>query len=403
MSEEAPHTIEDLLAERLARFGVIASISGLVVLSAILVGNALVRLLAVAVNIVLLLIINQGPAVAALLGGISTFATYYGWSRIVRQREKLDVREEAKGQAMDQAGNALQNLAGRGCASRLSLGVLGAALVCCVFTYVPSPLHIFGVNGPALLQTSPTATGTSVVATLATPTPAPQPTPQSTPQPTPVAGATPAPTATPIPGMLSLQSPTTIALGTYCGDPFTSASFAFENTGGMPIAWSVSAPTAFHLQSPAAGALSPGATQAESFTGTKANGSISIAWGDSTARQTQRATVTVACTAPPPGKLDVLTPAAALNSYCNTTFSGAEFSFTNTGGTPIYWTVQMPTAYSLESGYPATGTLQPFQGDTQNEFFQGTASDSTITIAWGFSPTDEPYSGTVSTSCKIIS
>jgi hypothetical protein len=381
MSEEAPHTIEDLLAERLARFGVIASISGLVVLSAILVGNALVRLLAVAVNIVLLLIINQGPAVAALLGGISTFATYYGWSRIVRQREKLDVREEAKGQAMDQAGNALQNLAGRGCASRLSLGVLGAALVCCVFTYVPSPLHIFGVNGPALLQTSPTATGTSVVATLATPTP----------------------TATPIPGMLSLQSPTTIALGTYCGDPFTSASFAFENTGGMPIAWSVSAPTAFHLQSPAAGALSPGATQAESFTGTKANGSISIAWGDSTARQTQRATVTVACTAPPPGKLDVLTPAAALNSYCNTTFSGAEFSFTNTGGTPIYWTVQMPTAYSLESGYPATGTLQPFQGDTQNEFFQGTASDSTITIAWGFSPTDEPYSGTVSTSCKIIS
>lgn len=411
MSEEPSRTVEDALAERLARLGWYASVSALVVLSAIVLGNVLVRLFTVAVNLLLLLVINQGPIVATILGGISTASTYYGWSRIVRRREHLNAREEAKGQAMDQAGNVLQRLAGFGCSSRLSLGVLGAGLLCCLFTYVPSPLHLFGINGPALLQSPTTTTSTTIGTTSATPTPAPQPTSAPRPQPTniphlqPTSTPQPAPTVTPVPGKLSLQSPATVKLGNYCGNSFSAASFAFENTGEAPLYWTVAVPGPFQLQSSSFGVLNPGSTQTETFMGTKANGAINIAWGAAATSQNEHTTVTVSCNVLP-GNLYVKTPTVNLTTnlgaFCGTNFTGAVFSFTNNGGTTIYWAVQMPRGYSLEAGYPVTGTSQPFQGDTQNEYFQGIANYSTITITWGLSPGNEPYRGTVAITCQNI-
>ena len=158
MSERPSSSLEDRLAERLTRLGTVATITSLAVLSAVVFGNALIHLVKVAANALLVLILNRGPVAAALLSGISTGVTYYGWSRIVRRRDKLNVREEAKGQALDQAGNGLQSLAGRGCASRLSLGIFGTALLCCVLTYAPAPLRVLGATvsstSPATLSST---------------------------------------------------------------------------------------------------------------------------------------------------------------------------------------------------------------------------------------------------------
>ncbi len=299
MPEAGSHTVEDALAERLARFGAIAAIGGLIVLVAVVFGNALIRALDVAVNAVLLLIVNQGPAVAAFLGGISTIATYYGWLRIARRREKLNAREEAKGQAIDQAGNAVQRLPGRmgclsGCSARLSLGVLGIALVFCLLTYAPHPLHIFGANMPS----SSSSPNRGIVTPSATPgpivhptsTPARRPTPANTPPPASTATPQPTATRTPTPGNLVVLSPV------------------------------------------------------------------------------------------PPAPI-------AFGNYCRQSFTGSQFSFTNTGGVMISWAVVLPTYFQLESGYPLTGTLQPLQGDSQTEIFDGIQEQATITIQWGNRPT----------------
>jgi hypothetical protein len=336
MSEESSRTIEDTLAERLNRFGVIAAIAGLIALAIIAFGNVLIRFLHVVVNFVLLLIVNQGPIVAAILGGVSTFATYYGWFRVVRRREKLNAREEAKGQAIDQAGNLLQRVPANpgclsGCSSRLSLVVLVGGLLLCLLTYGPQPLGVLGANQPS--SSSP-----NLAVTHATPTPiAP---PGSTPAPLPTATPHPGATATPRPAPAATNTP-------------------------QP------APTATNTPRPVP-------------TATPTNTPV-----------------------PPPGKLDVLTPTvdltADLNQFCGGLFTGAKFSFTNTGGMTIYWTVSVPTAYTIEPNYPVTGTLQPFQGDSQTDFFDGVATNlAKISIFWGNSPNAETNTGTVTTICKTI-
>ncbi len=303
-------TLEDRLAERLARIGTIASVTSLGVLSAVIVGNILIQVLRVALDIVLAVVVNQGPAAAAVLGGISTAISHYGRTRVLRGREKFSLREELADQAMDQAGNAMEHAAGAvrsrlGCLSNASIGVLGTALIVCALTYLPPPLHVFGADNAA---STPPATVIS--------------------------------TATPV-----MPSPTVI--------PTRLASTPTP------------APTA-------------------------------------TPRLAPTATPTPTPTPPPPGKLLVLTPAVNLGNYCNGSFSGAVFSFTDNGGTTIYWTVKLPISFTLETNYPYTGSLHANELDSQNEYFQGTEADATIEIDWGYSPNSEPQSAMVTVTCNPI-
>lgn len=334
MREERPETLEDKLAARLARLGTYASIISLLVLLAVIFGNVLVLALRVAVNFVLAVLVNQGPAAAAILAGLSTWIGYYGRTRLLRRKEKFNLRDEARDQAMDQAGNVLQNapaaLRSRlGCSSSLSLGVFGFSLILCLLTYLPPPLHVFGANIAAATATAtsptttpptvPATTGTVAISATATtmPTTPPQPTatavptttivhaPAATRVPTP----TPIPTATPVPpppGHLLILPPTSIDLSYYCGYPF-----------GHP--------------------------------------------GDST--------------------------------------TNIFFAFTNNGGSTVYWTVEMPTGILLEPNYPTSGTLLPNEGDSQNEYIQGKKEDATITIAWGLSAANEPFTASVPVTC----
>src|SRR5215472_8200514 len=84
MPEEHPKTLEDRLAERLARIGMLASVISLFVLGAVTFGNILILLLKVALDAVLIVVVNQGPAAAAVLGGTSTVISHYGRTRVLR-------------------------------------------------------------------------------------------------------------------------------------------------------------------------------------------------------------------------------------------------------------------------------------------------------------------------------
>jgi len=48
------------------------------------------------------LIVQYGPGVTMALGTVSTYATFYGWYRILRRKNKLNLKEEGKGEAQNQ-------------------------------------------------------------------------------------------------------------------------------------------------------------------------------------------------------------------------------------------------------------------------------------------------------------
>ena len=195
---------------------------------------------------------------------------------------------------------------------------------------------------------------------------------------------------------------TALGLGNYCGDTFSGQNISFKNTGGGAVDWSVTAPASFAVQPSFSGTLRANAVQTIVVSGTKAIGIIHITWGDSAASEPNSVDVASSCTPPPAGQLDVLTPKVALSGNCLTNFSGDEFSFTNSGGTQIYWTVVMPTGFTLAANDPASGSLPPFRAASQNEFFQGIAANATIDIDWGYSASSQPFTGTVTTSCAPI-
>jgi len=48
------------------------------------------------------LIVQYGPGVTMALGTVSTYATFYGWYRILRRKNKANLKEEGKGEAQNQ-------------------------------------------------------------------------------------------------------------------------------------------------------------------------------------------------------------------------------------------------------------------------------------------------------------
>jgi len=329
MAEEHPKTLEDRIAERLARFGLLASIVSLLVLGAVASGNILILALKIVVNAVLAIVVNQGPATAAILGGISTAISYYGRMRVLRRREAFSIREEVADQVMDQAGNVLGKVpnAARsllGCSSSLSMGVLGTALIVCALTYFPPPLQVLGAHSTAVISPVSAATATIV------------------------------PTAT-----LSVPSTAT----------------AFPTAQPTATATSTSTP-----------AFAPTATPRPAPTPTPKP--------------------------PPPGNLLVLTPTVDLGStvggFCGDTFGSQSsspvfFSFTNNGGTTIYWQVVLPSYYQLVINYPNSGSMPP-KIESQRDYFYGSEAEAPpntqIEIDWGLSPNSFPQKAFVATTCN---
>jgi hypothetical protein len=320
-NEHHSHTIEDKLAEHLARFGKWASLLSLFILLLVVASNLLlwVKLL---ISAILVAIATIGPAVSAIASGISTAISYYGRLRVLRGRERLDLRDEAMDQLTDQITNRLPDIPNAlksqvGCLARATPILFGASLIFCLLTYAPPPLRIFGLNkaigespAPTTLVVIPQTSPTPIIPTM-TPSLSPTVQPSSSPSPTTTVHATPVsrPTATPI----------------------------------------VSTPTPI----------------------------------------------------PPPGNLVVLTPLIDTGT-CSGSFSDAVFSITNNGGTFIYWQAHLPSEFQLLLNYPASGTLQPYQGDSQNDHFQGIATKDKITVNWGLTPNALSNIATINTTCDPI-
>jgi len=123
---------EERIAIAIGAIGTVAGIGSLIALSAVAVSKIFI-----AIPIILL----WGPGTAAVLGGVSSFATYYGWFRILQRRKKLRAKEEGKTEAQSQLGDFIQSLPEAfksvGCFQQIVTAALGISLIACVVTYTP--------------------------------------------------------------------------------------------------------------------------------------------------------------------------------------------------------------------------------------------------------------------------
>jgi len=126
---------EEQIALAMGKIGSVCGISVFFVLFAVSVG--------VILSIPALLL--YGPGTAAVLGGISSFTTYYGYFRILCRRKKLKVKEEGKNQAKSEVKDNIAEFIKSlpeifksvGCFSQLVTGALGISLVASAITYTP--------------------------------------------------------------------------------------------------------------------------------------------------------------------------------------------------------------------------------------------------------------------------
>jgi hypothetical protein len=204
MAETSAKAREERFVHAVARAGLYTSIAGAVILTLVLLGNLYIIPFKHTPASWLRLIVIAGPVISGLLGFVSTGSTWYGRWRIVRRKERYNIRDDMLDQALNAPDN-LQNLPNQlGCLSKLGPTVLAASIIVCLFTFAPAPLGFIGsgVNGTNIAVIS-TTTATTTTTVVATPMPTAKP---GRPYPT----ATPAPgqpTATPAPGQ---PTPTTV-------------------------------------------------------------------------------------------------------------------------------------------------------------------------------------------------
>jgi outer membrane biosynthesis protein TonB len=120
----------------------------LAIVSLVSISAILIRFLQME-SIVLSDISFYGPGIAAAFGTVSSFATYYGWFRILRGKKKLSAREEGESEAQNQLGDFIQSLPDMfgslsgGCFSQASTAVLGVSIAVSTVAYVPAVNEVF--------------------------------------------------------------------------------------------------------------------------------------------------------------------------------------------------------------------------------------------------------------------
>ncbi|MDR0516398.1 MAG: carboxypeptidase-like regulatory domain-containing protein [Fibromonadaceae bacterium] len=130
--------IEEQVEHTVGIVGTIGGLGSLLVVSAVAASTVLTRSMNME-SPILPLILQWGPGIASVLGGASSFATYYGWFRILRKKKKLSKKEEGKGEAQNQLTDFIQSLPEMfksiGCFPQLVTAALGASLIASAITY----------------------------------------------------------------------------------------------------------------------------------------------------------------------------------------------------------------------------------------------------------------------------
>jgi hypothetical protein len=182
MEENPPTTVRAELTDWLARIGTLATVLTALILTAVLLGNLLLLVLGVTPIPVLVALVDLGPVLGLFFGNIATGVSYYGTWRILRGRDRYDVRGDAKSQLLGAPG-ALQGVPSElrglfGCTPVISAGLLVGSLILSALTL--APVHILGVSlqaplSPQQAGASPTPGHSSLTPTPLTPTPTPAP------------------------------------------------------------------------------------------------------------------------------------------------------------------------------------------------------------------------------------
>ena len=139
---------ERRFVETIGKIGYIGTMGSLAIVSVVSISAILIRFLQME-SIVLSDISFYGPGIAAAFGTVSSFATYYGWFRILRGKKKLSAREEGESEAQNQLGDFIQSLPDMfgslsgGCFSQASTAVLGVSIAVSTVAYVPAVNEVF--------------------------------------------------------------------------------------------------------------------------------------------------------------------------------------------------------------------------------------------------------------------
>src|SRR5262245_47677799 len=82
----------------LARLAWLCTLGSALILTGVLVGNALLIVVGVPSTLWLLALVDIGPLVALFLGNVATFMGYYGTWRILRGLDDYSAKDDAKSQ-----------------------------------------------------------------------------------------------------------------------------------------------------------------------------------------------------------------------------------------------------------------------------------------------------------------
>jgi len=122
---------EERIAAVIGVIGTVSGIGSLLTICAVTTGTIL------SIPIILL----WGPGIAAVLGVVSSFTTYYGRFRILLRKKKLKAKEEGKSEMQSQLGDFIESLPelfkSAGCFSQVVTAGLGASLIASTVAYTP--------------------------------------------------------------------------------------------------------------------------------------------------------------------------------------------------------------------------------------------------------------------------
>jgi len=131
---------EERIATAIGTIGTVGGIGSLIVISAVAASTVFMGF-AHAKHIVMSTIMLWGPGIASVLGGASSFSTYFNWFRIFLRKKKLNIKEEGENEGENMLGDFIQSLPdafkSSGCFQQVVTASLGVSLIASAATYTP--------------------------------------------------------------------------------------------------------------------------------------------------------------------------------------------------------------------------------------------------------------------------
>jgi len=128
------------IATVVGTIGMVGGMGSLIVISAVAASTVFMTFAHVK-HIAISIIMLWGPGIAAVLGGASSFSTYFNRLRILMRKKKLNIKEEGENEGENMLGDFIQSLPdafkSSGCFQQIVTAALGVSLIASAATYTP--------------------------------------------------------------------------------------------------------------------------------------------------------------------------------------------------------------------------------------------------------------------------